>query len=152
MEQTKQTIVNTNEIMFPDVIFNNILSYCIDIDTFKGDINKEAAIEQITMKNVKLQPIGLCYMASVVDDIANSNRYKILEKIMFNYTFFKMNTYYIAETITDYKICFGCGDINIDNYKTLTADIQFTYDKSKESYRAILSNIKDVVEIEDEDD
>ena len=92
MEQTKQTIVNTNEIMFPDVIFNNILSYCIDIDTFKGNLYQECGIEKITMKNVKLQPTGLCYMANVVDDITNSNRYKILEKIMFNYTFFKMNT------------------------------------------------------------
>ena len=99
-----------------------------------------------------LQPTGLCYMANVVDDITNSNRYKILEKIMFNYTFFKMNTYYIDETITDYKICFGFGDININYYKSLTADIKFTYDKTKESYRAILSNIKDVVELEDEDD
>ena len=152
MEQTKQTIVNTNEIMFPDVIFNNILSYCLDNDTFKGDIYQECAIEKITMKNVKLQPTGLCYMANVVDDITNSNRYKILEKIMFNYTFFKMNTYYIDETITDYKICFGFGDININYYKSLTADIKFTYDKTKESYRAILSNIKDVVELEDEDD
>ena len=98
------------------------------------------------MKHVKLRPTGLCYTAYVVDDITNSNRYKILEKLMFNYTFFKMNTYYIAETITDYKICFGCGDINIDNYKTLTSGIKFTYDKTKESYRAI----KDVVELEDD--
>jgi hypothetical protein len=31
--------------MLPGVIFNNILSYCVHLDTFKGDINKVDAIE-----------------------------------------------------------------------------------------------------------
>ena len=78
--------MNTAQIMIPDEIFNKILSYCIDVDTFKIDINKEAAIEKITMKNVKLEPIGH-FTANIVDELKNSSRYAILEKLMGHYTF-----------------------------------------------------------------
>ena len=70
---------SANEAMLPTEIFKRILPYCIDLDTFKCDINKEAALENTTLKNVKLQPNGH-FSANAIDDIANSSRYKILEK------------------------------------------------------------------------
>ena len=79
MESLKQNRVNTNDIMFPDAIFNNILSYCIDIDTFKTDTNKEGLLEKITIKNVNLQSIAFC-SANIVDDITNSSRSEIIEE------------------------------------------------------------------------
>ena len=143
--------MNTAQIMIPDEIFNKILSYCIDVDTFKIDINKEAAIEKITMKNVKLEPIGH-FTANVIDEIKNSSRYAILEQLLGRDAFYRMDTICIDHTITDYRILFEPDDYTYGWLKSLTADIKFTYNKTKKRYSASLINIRDKVEIVYEDD
>ena len=143
--------MDTAQIMIPDDIFNKILSYCIDVDTFKIDINKEAAVEKITMKNVKLEPIGH-FTANVVDDIKNSSRYAILEKLLGGYTFHRLDTICIDHTIIDYRISFEPDDYTYGWFKSFTADIKFTYNKTRKNYSASLINIRDKVEIVDEDE
>ena len=42
--------IQTNEIVFPDDIFNNIVSYCVDDDTFKVDTNVAGWLDNFAMK------------------------------------------------------------------------------------------------------
>ena len=63
-----------------------------------------------------------------------------------------MDTMYIDHTITDYRISFEPDDYTYGWFKSFTADIKFTYNKTKKRYSASLINIRDKVEIVYEDD
>ena len=143
--------MSTSQVMIPNELFNKILSYCVDDDTFKIDVNKEAVVEKITMKNVKLEPIGH-FTANVVDEIKYSSRYAILEKLLGHNTFHRLDTICIDHTITDYRISFEPDDYTYGWFKSFTADIKFTYNKTRNNYNASLINIRDKVEIIYEDD
>ena len=65
------------DISFPDNIFNHILSYCIDDDTFKVDTNVEGWLNNFVMKNVKIQN-GANECGIIEDDITKSIRFEIV--------------------------------------------------------------------------
>ena len=64
--------------IFPDEVHKNIVSYCIDDGTFKGKKDTKGRPLNIIIKNVNLRYHNYGCVFKVEDDIAKSDKFKLL--------------------------------------------------------------------------